>query len=75
MAASNPPADPPTPTMGQIKSFLLCGRLFSLGRADFGPVLVAFAVVRDAFFFAFRSAGIAAFYVNCGFRAHKLRIL
>ena len=60
IAASNPPADPPTPTIGQAKPF---GFERAVRRADFVPVLLAFAFARDAFFFAFRFAAMAAFFI------------
>src|SRR5262245_46248238 len=60
MVASNPPADPPTPTIGQAKSF---GFERALRRADFAPLLLAFASVRDAFFCAVRFAAMAAFFM------------
>jgi hypothetical protein len=58
MVASNPPADPPTPTIGQAKSFDFER---AVRRADFTPLLFAFAFARDAFFCAVRFAAMAAF--------------
>ena len=59
MAASNPPADPPTPTIGQAKSFCFEG---DVRRADFAPLLLALAFARNAFFCAVRFAAMAAFF-------------
>ena len=66
MAASNPPADPPTPTIGQLK-FLLAGSdpdfaLDDFGCDDFVPLV--FTPEEDALDVAFRFAAMGRFYVN-----------
>ncbi len=68
MAASNPPAEPPIPTMGQCRFFFgtparaVC--LADLGRADF--FRLDFLRESRARRFGVRFAVMAAFYVNCG---------
>jgi hypothetical protein len=53
--------------MGQIESSLSADRLFNLGGTDFALVLLAFALARDAFFFAIRFAAMRAFFsLICG---------
>ena len=61
IAASNPPADPPIPAIGQAKPF---GFERAVRRADFAPFRFAFAFARDAFFFAVRFAAMAAFFIR-----------
>jgi hypothetical protein len=57
IVASNPPADPPTPTIGQLKCFLAG---FDLARFDCGDlVLLAFIRERDALLFDLRFATMA----------------
>src|SRR6266481_7569762 len=71
MAASNPPAEPPIPTIGQAKSFVF-GR--AVRGADFTPLLFTFAFARDAFFCAVRFAAMAAFFMLIPRRrSHKHR--
>ena len=66
IAASNPPAEPPIPTIGQVES--LFGRLdrdrAELDRADF--LRLDFVRESRACRFGVRFAVMAAFYVNCG---------
>jgi len=61
MVASNPPADPPTPTIGQLKCFLAGFDFgFALARFDRGDlVLLAFIRERDALLFDLRFAAMA----------------
>jgi len=66
MAASNPPAEPPMPTIGQPK-FLLAGSdpdfaLDDFGCDDFVPLV--FTREEDALGVAFRFAAMGRFYVN-----------
>jgi hypothetical protein len=58
IAASNPPADPPMPTMGQAKSF---GFEPDLRRADFALFLLVFAFAWEPFFCAVRFAAMTGF--------------
>jgi hypothetical protein len=61
MVASNPPADPPTPTIGQLKFFRADFDL-DLVFAGFGCddfVLLAFVRERDALLFDLRFAAMA----------------
>src|SRR5882672_8306119 len=61
MVASNPPADPPTPTIGQLKCFL-AGFDLDFVFAGFGCddfVLLAFVGERDALPFDLRFAAMA----------------
>jgi hypothetical protein len=58
IAASNPPADPPMPAIGQTKPF---GFEADVRRSDFAALRLAFAFARDAFFCAVRFAAMAAF--------------
>ncbi len=65
MAASNPPAEPPIPTIGQLK-FLLFGSdpdfaLDDFGCDDFVPLV--FTPEEDALDVAFRFAAMGRFYV------------
>jgi hypothetical protein len=60
MVASNPPADPPTPTIGHATSLALERRV---RRADFALFRPALAFVRDALFFAVFFAAMAAFFM------------
>ena len=65
MAASNPPAEPPIPTIGQHK-FLLLGSdpdfaLDDFGCDDFVPLV--FTREEDALDVAFRFAAMGRFYV------------
>jgi len=65
MAASNPPAEPPIPTIGQLK-FLLAGSdpdfaLDDFGCDDFVPLV--FTREEDALDVAFRFAAMGRFYV------------
>ena len=65
MAASNPPAEPPIPTIGQLK-FLLAGSdpdfaLDDFGCDDFVPLV--FTPEEDALDVAFRFAAMGRFYV------------
>ena len=65
MAASNPPAEPPIPTIGQLK-FLLAGSdpdfaLDDFGCDDFVPLV--FTREEDALDVAFRFAAMGPFYV------------
>jgi hypothetical protein len=61
MVASNPPADPPMPTIGQLKCFLAGFDLgFVLARFDCGDlVLLSFVRERDALLFDLRFAAMA----------------
>jgi len=66
MAASNPPAEPPIPTIGQLK-FLPAGSdpdfaLDDFGCDDFVPLV--FTPEEDTFDVAFRFAAMGRFYVN-----------
>jgi hypothetical protein len=74
IAASNPPAEPPMPTIGQFK-FLLSGFAFDfvlarLNRGNF--VLLAFFCERDAFVLAFRFA-MALLMLVTSQTSYKLR--
>jgi hypothetical protein len=62
-AASYPPAEPPMPTIGQVKSFLPSGRWLGPDVADVDRVLLPFAFVRVAFFFAVRFRGMVLFII------------
>src|SRR5215211_4432025 len=63
IVASNAPAEPPTPTIGQAKG---CVFERAVRRSDFAPVL-SFAFVCDAFFCAVRLGAMAAFFMLiCG---------
>jgi hypothetical protein len=70
MVASNPPADPPMPTIGQLKCFLAGFDFgFVLARFDCCDlVLLAFARERDALLFDLRFAAMA-FLMLIGSRA------
>jgi hypothetical protein len=59
IAASNPPADPPMPTIGQTEDF---GFERAVRRANFAPLLLGFAFARDTFFCAVRFEAMAAFF-------------
>ena len=66
MVASNPPADPPTPTIGQLK-FLLARFDFDFGLARFDCgdlVLLVFVRERNALLFDLRFAAMAFSHVN-----------
>jgi len=69
MVASNPPADPPMPTIGQCKSFLagfeLDFALVGFDREDF--VLLGFLRPRGAALLVLRLAGIGPRYVSHAF--------
>jgi len=70
MVASNPPADPPMPTIGQFKFFLSRFALdFALARFDRDNfVLLAFLRLTGAALFDLRLAGIGPRYVTRAFR-------
>src|SRR6266567_5584187 len=68
IAASNPPAEPPTPTIGQDSGFPS-----SLERVDFG--WRAFAGERNAPCFSFGCRAIAVVIVNRASSLFKLRLL
>ena len=65
MAASNPPAEPPIPTIGQLKFFLAGSdpdfALDDFGCDDFVPLV--FTPEEDALDVAFRFAAMGRFYV------------
>ena len=76
MAASNPPAEPPIPTIGQLK-FLLAGSdpdfaLDDFGCDDFVPLV--FTREEDALDVAFRFAAMRRFYVNGRLRVTQAAI-
>ena len=76
MAASNPPADPPIPTIGQLEYFLAdCGPDFVLddfNRDDFVPlVLIREGDVLDI---AFSFAAMRPFYVSLRLRITQAAI-
>jgi hypothetical protein len=61
IVASNPPADPPTPTIGQFKLFL-ADFVLDFAFARFGSdnfVLLVFVLERDALLFGGRFAAMA----------------
>src|ERR1041385_815315 len=60
MVASKPPADPPTPTIGQAKSFRFER---AMRRADFALFRFVFAFARDAFFCAVRFGAMTGFFM------------
>jgi hypothetical protein len=68
MAASNPPADPPMPTIGQLNCFFgVFARAVwrgGLERTDF--LRLDFVRESRARRFGVRFAVMSAFYVNCG---------
>ena len=70
IAASNPPADPPIPTIGQL-DFAVAGSglAFALGNFDCGNFLpLVFIREEDALDIAFRFAAMRPFYVSLGLR-------
>ena len=76
MAASKPPAEPPIPTIGQLK-FLLAGSdpdfaLDDFGCDDFVPLV--FTPEEDALDVAFRFAAMRRFYVNVRLRVTQAAI-
>ena len=76
MAASNPPAEPPIPTIGQLK-FLPAGSdpdfaLDDFGCDDFVPLV--FTPEEDALDVAFRFAAMGRFYVRLGLRITQAAI-
>jgi len=76
IAASNPPAEPPMPTIGQPK-FLLAGSdpdfaLDNFGCDDFLPLV--FTPEEDALDVAFRFAAMRRFYVNVRLRVTQAAI-
>ena len=76
MAASNPPAEPPIPTIGQLK-FLLAGSDPDFALDDFGCddfVPLAFTREEDALDVAFRFAAMRRFYVNGRLRVTQAAI-
>jgi hypothetical protein len=67
IAASNPPADPPMPTIGHIR-FALAGSAFAFALGDFDCdnfLPLVFTRAEEALDFAFRFAAMRTFYVNC----------
>src|SRR5437870_1243366 len=76
IAASNPPADPPMPTIGHIR-FPLAGSAFACALGDFDCdnfLPLAFIREEDALDFAFRFTAMRNFYVSCACASHKLRL-
>ena len=76
MAASNPPAEPPIPTIGQLK-FLLAGSDPDLVLDDFGCddfVPLVFTREEDALDVAFRFAAMGRFYVIVRLRVTQAAI-
>ena len=68
IAASNPPADPPMPTIGQL-DFAVAGSglAFALANFDCGNFLpLVFIREEDALDIAFRFAAMRPFYVSLG---------
>ena len=64
IAASNPPAEPPMPTIGQLDSAVAgSGLAFALVNFDCGNFL-PLVFIREAFDFAFRFAAIGLVYVS-----------
>ncbi len=74
MVASNPPADPPTPTIGQLKCFLAGFDFgFALARFDCGDlVLLSFVRERDALLFELRFAAMAFLMLILSRASYKL---
>ena len=70
MAASNPPAEPPMPTIGQVKFCLADSDadfvLDDFDCDDFVPLV--FTLEEDALDVAFRFAAMGRFYVNVRLR-------
>ena len=71
VAASNPPAEPPMPTIGKLESLLSFTPLLSFDVFEVDFVLLAFAFAREAFFFAFRFDAMAICHVSCGWPAKQ----
>src|SRR5207244_11544943 len=74
MAASNPPAEPPIPTIGQLKFLLLCFEVdFALADFDCGDlVLLVFARERNARLFAVCFAAMTLFMLIPSRASYKL---
>ncbi len=70
IAASNPPADPPIPTIGQLDFAAAdSGLAFAFGNFDCGNFLpLVFIREEDALDIAFRFAAMRPFYVSLGLR-------
>jgi hypothetical protein len=77
IAASNPPADPPMPTIGQLWFALAgSGLAFALGAFDCGNFLpLVFIREDDALDNAFRFAAMRPFYVSLGLRCIQAAIV
>jgi hypothetical protein len=76
MAASNPPAEPPIPTIGHLE-FCLADldpdvALVEFDCDDFVPPV--FTRVEEALVVAFRFAAMALFMLVAAYAAHKLRL-
>ena len=76
IAASNPPADPPTPTIGHIRFALAgSGLAFALDNFDCDNFLpLVFVREGAALDLGFRFAAMGLFYVSCAWASHKLRL-
>jgi hypothetical protein len=77
IAASNPPADPPIPTIGQLDFDVAGSRLaFALGNFDCGNFLpLVFIREEDALDNAFRFAAMRPFYVSLGLSCTQAAIV
>jgi len=76
IAASNPPADPPMPTIGQAEFALAdSGLVLALRDFDCDNFLpLVFFLEEAALDIAFRFAAMRPFYVSCACASHKLRL-
>jgi hypothetical protein len=77
IAASNPPADPPMPTIGQL-DFTVAGSdlAFALGNLDCDNFLpLVFLREEDALDIAFRFAAMRPFYVSLALRCIQAAIV
>jgi hypothetical protein len=72
IAASNPPADPPIPTIGQL-DFAVAGSGLAFTLGNFLPLV--FFREEDALDIAFRFAAMRAFYVSLGPRCIQAAIV
>jgi len=76
MAASNPPAEPPIPTIGHFE-FCLTDFNLNFGLVDFACedfVPLVFTRVKEALVVAFRFAAMALFMLVAAYAAHKPRL-
>lgn len=76
MAASNPPAEPPIPTIGHLE-FCLTDFNLNFGLVDFACedfVPLVFTRVKEALVVAFRFAAMALFMLVAAYAAHKPRL-